>query len=109
MLDAVWELETPWSWIVLIGSLLVLAGVVFWIQFMGLRRRSGRAGEIAAIKTAAWMILFGGSFTLIFWIVSLFMAPGFARYLVGGGIWWLLSQTVLSLIWTGLDRGLGNR
>ena len=109
MMDAVWEIPEPWSWVLLFGCLVILALVVFWIQFVGLSRRSGRAAEIAAIKTAAWMILYGGSFTLIFWIVSRFMTPGFARYLVGGGIWWLLSQKVLSIVWSGLDRGLGNR
>jgi len=109
MMDAVWELESPWSWILLVTCLVILAGVVFWIQWSFWWRKSGRAPQIAAAKTLAWLVLYGGSFALTFWIVSSFMKAGTARYLVGGGVWWLLSQTVLALAWTGVSRILDNR
>ena len=70
MMDAVWELKEPWSWALIAVCLVMLALVVFWIRLVAWNRRSSRAVQIAAVRTLAWLVLYGGSFTLIFWVVS---------------------------------------
>ena len=54
-------------------------------------------------------MLMGGTFSILFWVLLLaFPGRGWLPYLVGGTVWGLLSQTVLSAGLQLLDRLLEN-
>lgn len=106
----VWDLPPPWDIILLIIVFAVVGVGVFHLYFSAYHRRyfSGKAMQLAAVKTVGLLVLWGGSFWIVFWLVSQVLPPGWLRYLVGGGVWWLLSQTVVMLGWKLLDRVLDN-
>jgi hypothetical protein len=106
----VWELSPPWDMIIAIGAFMVMGIFVFWNYLSVYERRyfHWKGHQLALVKTVAWLIFYGGSFGLVFWLVSLGLSPGWLRYLVGGGVWWLLSETVLGLSWPFVDQALDN-
>ena len=103
-----WELPPPWNWIVTVGLGLVLAGAMFWLSLHSYHRRYffDKALQLASLRTAGWLVLYGGSFALVYWLTALAVPEGWLRYLVVGCVWWLLSETTLALVWTFFDRFL---
>ena len=106
----IWELSSPWDMIVAVGTFVLMGGYVFWHHLSIYERKyfPWKGHQLALIKTGAWLILYGGSFSLIFWLVSLWLEPGWLRYLIGGGVWWLLTETILGLSWPFVDQALDN-
>lgn len=107
-MDLAWYLPPPWDVVLIVAVLTVTGAFVFYLRFGAYERRyfTGKAFQLAAITTLAWLIFFGGSFALVFWLVSFFIPPGWLRIAVGGGVWWLLNQTVLAFGWEFVDRWL---
>lgn len=105
-MDLVWLLPPPWDWFVIISLLTVVCVPIFWLSLTGYHRRYffDKALKLAVLRTIGWLILYGGSFALVFWIFSLLWPPGWTRYVVGGIVWWLLSETILALAWQFIDR-----
>jgi len=101
-----WELPPPWDWLVIIGVLAVVSMPIFWLSFTGYHRRYffDKALKLATLRTIGWLILYGGSFALVFWLFSLVWPAGWLRYLVGSVVWWLLSETILALGRQYIDR-----
>lgn len=107
-MDLAWYLSPPWDIVVIVAMLLVAGGAVFYLRFGVYHRRyfTDKAIQLAAITTLAWMIMYGGSFALVYGLTSLFLPPGWLRIAVGGGVWWLLNQIVLGFAWELADRWL---
>jgi hypothetical protein len=106
-------LDVPprWAWLVIAGIFTLLSVVVFRFSFSAYHRRYffDKALKLAFWRTAGWLILNGGAFWIIFWLISLaFPARGWLPYLVGCGVWWLLSETLLAAGLRILDRLLEN-
>ena len=101
-----WELPPPWDWLVIGAVLAGVSGPVFWLSWSGYQRRyfPGKALQMALGRTFAWLVMYGGSFALIFGLISLFLPAGGARYLVGAAVWWLVSETALALAWPYVER-----
>lgn len=104
----VWELPPPWDWLILAITIILVGGFVFWFSLANYHRRYffDKALQLAVWRTLGWLVLYGGSFGLLFWIFSLIWPAGWLRYLVGSSVWWLLSETILAAIWKLLDRWL---
>lgn len=105
-MDLKWWLSPPWDYLAIIGVLVVVRVPVFWLSFTGYHRRYffDKVLKLSILRTIGWLILFGGSFTLVFWVISLMLSAGWLRYLVGGAVWWLLSETILGIGWKFIDR-----
>lgn len=105
-----WELPSPWNWIVALVTVVVVSGVVFWFSFGSYHRRYffDKALQLALWRTLGWVVLYGGSVALVVWLVSALAPIGWLRYLIGGAVWWLLSETVLAAGVRLLDRALEN-
>jgi hypothetical protein len=104
-----WTVEPPWDWALAVGALLLLSVFVFGTSWIAYRDgyRPPQAGRMALFRALRWLLLFGGAFVLLFWLASLVRLPGWWRYLVGGGLWWLLGRTVLAAAWEMLDERFG--
>jgi hypothetical protein len=59
---------------------------------------------LALLRTVGGLVLYGGSLALALWLISSLLPLGWLRYLVGSGIWWLLSETVVAGGMKLLDR-----
>lgn len=105
-----WELPPPWNWLVAIITLVIVGGFVFRFSFGSYHRRYffDKALQLALWRTVGWLVLYGGSVGVVFWLVSLAWPVGWLRYLVGSAVWWLLSETVLAAGLKLLDRALEN-
>lgn len=106
------DVPPPWAWGVIVGVFALLSGVVFRFSFFAYHRRYfyDRALKLAFWRTVGWLVLSGGSFLILFLLLSLvFPASGWWAYLVGCGLWWVLSKTILAVGMQILDRLLENR
>ena len=105
-MDVAWELPPPWDWLLIVGVLVVVIVPVFWLSFTGYQRRYffGKALKLAIVRTVGWLVLYGGSFALVFWLISQVWTAGWLRYVVGSFVWWLLTESVLALGWRFFDR-----
>ena len=104
----VWYLNAPWDRIIIGITMVVLAVFLFW-QHLGLYERiyfPSRAVGLAAVKTAYWLACYTLSFGAVYLGVSHFMAPGGLRYLVGGAIWWAVSNILNELVWKPVSRAI---
>ena len=93
------------------GILVALGVVVFRFSFWAYHRRYffNKALKLAFWRTIGWLVLYGGSFWLVFWLVSvLFPNSGWQAYLAVCVLWWLLSKTLLAGGLYLLDRLLEN-
>ncbi|RPH63061.1 MAG: hypothetical protein EHM81_00920 [Chloroflexi bacterium] len=101
-----WELPPPWDKVLFAGLLLVFGAAIFWFSFSGYHRRYffDKALLLALLRTLGGLVLYGGSLALALWLISSLLPFGWLRYLVGGGIWWLLSETVVAGGMKLLDR-----
>lgn len=105
------DVPPPWAWLVIVGIFTVLSVVVFRFSFGAYHQRYfyNKALKLAFWRTVGWLVLNGGAFSILFGLLSLaFPGKGWVPYLVGGAVWWLLSQTVLSAGLRLLDRLLEN-
>jgi hypothetical protein len=105
------DVPAPWAWLVIVGIFAVLSVVVFRFSFGAYHRRYffDKALKLAFWRTVGWLVLNGGSFWIVFWVISLaFPESGWLPYLVGYGVWWLLSSTLLTAGLQVLDRLLEN-
>lgn len=102
----VWYLNVPWDRILIGATLVGLAVFVFWQHLVAYERIyfPVRAVRQAALKTAYWVVAYGLSFGAVYYAVSHFMSPGGYRYLVGAGIWWLVSSILNELVWKPLSQ-----
>lgn len=100
-----WTLSPPWDWLLIVVLLILVSAGVFWLSFTAYQQRYffNKALQLSVLRTVAWLVLYGGSFALVFWLVSLFLSPGVTRYFVGSAAWWLLANTALAIIWNFLD------
>jgi len=101
-----WELPPPWNWVAT-GVILALLGLaIFWLSIQRYERRyfSGKALQLALLRTLGWLGWYGGSILLVYWLTGLFLPPGWLHYLAAGGLWWLLSETLLAWGWELIDR-----
>ena len=105
-MDVAWELPPPWDWLLIVGVLVVVIVPVFWLSFTGYQRRYffGKALKLAIVRTVGWLVLYGGSFALVFWLISQVWTAGWLRYVGGSFVWWLLTESVLALGWRFFDR-----
>lgn len=105
------DVPPPWAWLVIVGIFAALSMMVFWFSFSAYHRRYffDKALKLALWRTFGWLVLNGGTFSILFWVLLLaFPGRGWLPYLVGGTVWGLLSQTVLSAGLQLLDRLLEN-
>ncbi len=104
----VWYLGVPWDRIVIGVTLVVIAVFVFWQHLGAYERRyyPSRAVGQATLKTIYWVACYCLSFGAVYYGVSRFMAPDGPRYLVGGAIWWAVSNVLNELIWTPLSQAI---
>lgn len=100
------ELPSPWNWLVTVGIALVLGSAIFWLSLHHYHRRYffDKALQLAFLRTVGWLLMYGGSAALLYWLSALVTPVGWLRYLVMGCAWWLLSETVLAFAWQGFDR-----
>lgn len=94
------DVPPPWAWLVIAGVFAVLSVVVFRVSFDAYDDRRyffNKALKLAFWRTLGWLALNGGSFCIVFWLINLiFPESGWWAYLAGGGVWWLLSNTLLA-------------
>jgi hypothetical protein len=105
------DVPPPWAWLVIVGIFGVLSMVVFRFSFLAYHRRYflDKALQLAFWRTIGWLVLNGGSFCIVFWLISkAFPTSGWLAYLVGCGVWGLLSNTLLAAGLQVLDRLLEN-
>ena len=105
------DVPPPWPWFVIIGAFAVLSAVVFRFSFWAyhLRYFFDKTLKLAFWRAAGWLALNLGAFWIIFWLVSLaFPNRSWLPYLVGCGMWWFLSNTLLAAGLQLLDRLLEN-
>lgn len=107
-MDLAWLLSPPWDWIVIATALGAAGLPLFWYSFGAYHRRYAldRALELAILRTVGWLVLYGGTFALVFWLLSRVLPIGWIRYVVGGGVWWILRGAVLGFAWAFYDRWL---
>jgi hypothetical protein len=105
------DVPPPWAWLVIMGIFAVLSVVVFRFSFWAYHRRYffNRAIVLAFWRTLGWLVLNGGAFWIVFWLISLaFPTSGWRAYLVGCVAWWFLSKTLLAAGLQLLDHVLEN-
>ncbi len=105
------DVPPPWTWLVIVGIFGVLSVVIFRFSFGAYHRRYffNKALQLAFWRTLGWLVLNGGSFLVIFWLISVSLSTsGWLPYLVGCGVWWLLSNTLLAAGMQLVDRLLEN-
>ena len=51
-------------------------------------------------------MLYGGTFSLVFWLLSRVWPAGWTRYVVGGAAWWVVKEAVLGFAWRLYDAWL---
>ncbi len=104
----VWYLNAPWDRIIIGITLVVLAVFLFWQHLVAYERIyfPARAVGLAAVKTVYWLACYSLSFGAVYVGVSRFMAPGGLRYLVGGVIWWAVSNILNVLVWKPVSRAI---
>ncbi len=105
-----WYLDAPWDRIVIGITLAALAVFLFWLHLGAYERIyfPARAVGQAALKTGYWVACYGLSFGAVYYGVSQFVSPGWLRYLVGGVIWWAVSNILPELVWKPLSRIIDN-
>lgn len=104
----IWDLEPPFS------TLLFIAGFLIWGTIVGWRHWvlyetvyfPARARLYAIITALIWMIVYGGAFGLVVWVVVNLVAAALWRYLVGAILWWLLSQLFVTPLFSAIMRRL---
>ena len=103
-----WELPPRWDNVLFGGLLLVFGIAIFWLSLSHYHRRyfSDKALQLALLRTIGALALYGSSLALAFWLVTMLPSLGWLRYLVGGCVWWLLSETVVAWGVKFLDRVL---
>jgi hypothetical protein len=101
-----WEFPSPWNWILTTGMLLILGIAIFWLSIQRYERRyfTGKALQLALLRTLGWLAWYGGSILLVYWLTGLFLPSAWLHYLAAGGLWWLLSETILAWGWELFDR-----
>lgn len=104
------DVPPPWSKLVITGVFGVLVfgvlGVmVFNFSLQAYHRRYffDKALKLAFCRTLAWLVLNGGSFLVIFWLISVFFptTSGWLLYLidlVGLVVWNFLSDAGMGLV-----------
>jgi hypothetical protein len=105
------DVPPSWAWFVIAGIFVALSVVVFRFSFWAYHRRYffDKALKLAFWRTVGWLVLNGGAFGIIFWLITLaFPARGWVPYLVGCAVWWFLSETLLAAGMQILDRLLEN-
>ena len=107
-MDLAWLARTPWDWIVIGVSLAVAAAALFVFSFGAYHRRYffDRALRLALLRTVGWLVLYGGTFALVFWLLSRAWPAGWTRYVVGGAAWWVVKEAVLGFAWRLYDAWL---
>ncbi len=107
-MDLAWYLPWPWDLVVIVALLTVAGVIVFYLRLGVYHRRyfTGKALQLAALTTFAWLIVHGGAFMLIYGLTTLFLPPGWLRIAVGSGVWWLPANTALAFGWEFVDRWL---
>ncbi len=105
-MSTAWLVSPTWDRFVIAGVLVVASVLVFWLSYTGYEYRyfTGKALKLALLRTVGWLVMYGGTFVLIFALLSRVWPAGWLRYVIGGGVWWLLTETVLALGWQWLNR-----
>ncbi len=106
MISFSWGISPAWDWLVIFVVLIVVGGLVFWRSNKKYQSHYSmeRSLKLAILRTTGWILVYGSSFVLIFWLVSQQLPTGWLRYLVAGLVWWLLAEMILAPAWRFFDR-----
>lgn len=94
------DVPSPWSWLIIVAVFALLTVVVFRLSLETYHRRYflDKAISLSLLRTAVWLILNGGTFLIVFWLITRwFPDRSWLAYLVGTFVWWLLSKSILAI------------
>ena len=104
----IWDLEPPYSTFLFVIAFLVWGAIVgwrHWVLFDAVYFPA-RARLYAIITALLWMIVYGTAFGLMVWSVTALIAAASLRYLTGIIVWWLLTQLLITPLFSAIMRRL---